>query len=695
MAQVVEQAGARTPADVVLGPIRERIEQAKRDRSRFEPVWHSNRAFGAGKQWLRWSRGDRRLKLDPRDTEAGLERYTVDILTQNLWTALGQLAGAEERRQLLFRREDVPSEDFTKAANNALAYGWEHEWRAPEVLAQVKRKLLIDGTAAVQCYFDPTQGKELGEMPVGPDGPIADGEEARAFMAEQLQMGDRPQLKRLNEGRICWHARSAFQLLVPPGIEDEEKFPWEGTIEAVPLDKLVERFGEKAKGLKEEPLAVLEQIGLKDSIDFGFGSDPEADPGTPGKLDGHCALVTYYERPCTKYPRGRVVYFAGDRLLDVVNELPYKRPDGDYHSGLVYFHYWRIEGQFWGRALIQPGKGIQRAYNKRIQQEHMTINRGQPKIITEENDEIAQTDQPLEIIQLPVSQQRQPIVFNGVPVHESIWRSKEGLLGDLERALGVHSVSTGEAPARQTTYAELALRAEKDRTKIDPIVADFQMGVAILTELSLYDVRKYWPKDKLLAISGEEDYAEAVSFQASQLPEFFMTELAEGTKPRNQAAEIQLIQDLWQADQSNPAGPRLDLSWLAESFKAGKALDFPESPTDVHEEKARWENTRMLDGDLPEPAEYDPPDVHIPAHIESQVEAEMAGDMDTWQLIEMHKQLHMQMADHLASRAAAEQASSAEELATAEGEQAMGEEQIAAEAEQQRQMELQAEQGEQ
>jgi hypothetical protein len=688
MAQIVEQAGVRTPADVVLGPIKERIEQAKRDRARFEPVWHSNRAYGAGKQWLKWSRADRRLRLDPADVAGGRERYVADILTTRLWTALGQLGGVDARPQLRFRREDIPSEDFTKAANDALAYGWDSEWLAKEQLSSIKRKLIIDGTAAIQCYFDPTVGQELGEVPVGPDGqPLLEPEAAYEHVSLMAQLGQQAQFKRMKEGRIVWRPRSAFQLLVPPGIEDEDYFPWEAVIEAVQIDKLIERFGDRARGLKEEPLAVLEQIGLKDSIEHGFGADPEGDPGVPGKLDGHVALVTYYERPNREHPKGRVVTYAGERLMEPPTpELPYKRPNGDYSSGLVYFHYWRVEGRFWGRGLIEPGKGIQRLYNRRKQQEHMTIDRGQPYLLQDENSQAdkKQTDIPLEIIKYKSGAGPPPQAVPGVPVHESIWRSQEGLKADLEDALGLHAVSTGEEATRQTTYAELALRAEKDRMKIDPIVEDFQAGVNRLVEFSLWDIRQYWPASKVIALAGEEDQAEAVEFKGSDLPEFFLVEIAEGQKPRTEAAEVQLVMDLWNADQAQmPEERRLDLDWLAASLKAGKALDFPESPTDTHQEKARWENTRLLEGDEVEPAYYDPPDVHVPVHREAQVEAEMAGDMDAYQRIENHIAWTEKKAAENAERQAAIQAEGEANLQAAVSEQ----EQQGAEAEHARALE--------
>lgn len=675
MSQIATEAGVRTPASEIIGPIQKRVDQGKRDRGRIEPVWHANRAYAAGKYWLRWSRADRRLKLDPRDVQHGLERTTIDILTTKLWTAIGQLAGVEERRQLLFRREDIPSEDFTKAANDALAYGWDNEWHAPEKLATIKRLLVVDGTAAVQCYFDPTAGPELGEMPVKDGQPIYDGEQARAYMAESMANGGRPPMQNLNQGRICWKVRSCFQTIVPPGIEDEENFPWEAIVEAVEIDKLVQRYGSKANGLQEEPLAMLEQIGLKDSIESGFGADPEGDPGVPGKLDKHVALVTYFERPSSKYAKGRVVTYAGNRLLEQTNELPYKRPNGDYSSGIVYFHYWRVAGRFWGRALIEPGKGIQRTYNKRAQQEQLTIDRGQPYIFAEETQEVKKTETPLEIVTYEQGASVQaPVPVPGVPVSDSIWKSKEGLKEDLEEALGIHAVSSGEEASRATTYAELALRAEKDAVKIDPLRQDFQAGVAALTELSLWDVRKYWPRDKMIAVAGEDDYAEAISFEASKMPEFFMTQLAEGVKPRTQAAELQLIADLWAADQANAQAtaqpPQLDLEWLAASNKAGKALPFPDSDKDVHGDKARWENSTMLnEREVPEPAYFDPIEIHGPIHRQAQVEAEMAGDLDTYELQEQHLQLHKKVALEQQQAMAESQAQSASALSQAQQQQ--------------------------
>lgn len=668
MSSQVIETGAGPPIAVssVLEPVREKVKQGMEDRRRFEPVWHSNRAFAAGKQWLKTSRSDRRLYLDKNDVIGGRQRVTVDVLTQYVQTGLGQLAGIEERPNVTFRREDQPSEDFGKVANDGLQYGWDSEWKARRQLSRTKRRIIVDGTAAIQCLFDPTVGRPLGDVPLGdgmpipmetPEGapreiptqmgrPLLDPTHARAYVAHRQSVGQTVAFKSLNEGRISWLPRSVFNIVVPPGLEDEDEFPWVAIVSAASIESLILRYGEKARVLVEEPLAALEAMGLKDT-QSGLGGEEE-EWGSPGKLKGHVALVQWYGMPDSRFPQGRVVTYAKNTLLDVQDRLPYRKPNGDWAAGIAFFHYWRVEGRFWGRALIEPGKGIQRAYNKRCQQEQLTIDRAQPKILTDDVQRGVKSEsgEPMEVIRYRAGTN---ITYHqGMGPGEWIWKSKEGLIEDLERAMGIHGVSTGDEPSRQTTYAELALRAEKDRTKTDPIIERFQASVRELVEFSIWDMRRYWPADKIIAIEGETGEAESAAFNAQKLPEFFLVKVAEGTKPRDQGAQIQLIFDLYQ--KAEEIMQPLPLHWLKDSIDAGRPLPLPQPPADVHLEKAQWENSQMWEGALPIPKDYDPPEIHIPTHREAQVEAEMAGRLDVVALIQNHLDLTEQVAAELAQQ---------------------------------------------
>lgn len=708
MAQVVRiPQGHATPAEDILGPIREKVEQGKRDRKKREPVWHQNRAFASGKQWLKWSRGDRSLKLDPRDVAEGKQRYTVDLLSQYMGTGEGLLAGADDRRDLVFSKEDTPSEQFTKAANDALGFGWDVEFGAPAALTRTKRRILVDGTAAVQAVFDPTVGRELGQVPIG-DGrsvtvlganegeppqmmptkagqPILEGPLARAYIAEHQAEGTQPEYRNMKEGRIRYRAYSVFNIIVPPGIEDEDDFPWEAIVDAVPIDTLITEYGDKAQGLQAEPLAALEMLGVKESFEDSMGSDPE-DADTPGKLDGHVARVRFYERPCREYPKGRFVCYAGERLLHQRDELPVRRANGDYSSGIAYFHYRPVEGRFWGRSLVEQGKSPQRAFNRRVQQIAETIDRGQPyMVVSGDEDPIKSSDRPLEIVKVPKFGQI-PTAVQGIGPGEWMWRSLEELRQELEEAMGIKGVELGENPSNVNTYGQLQLLAEKARTKTNPIVEDFQAGIERLEEFSVYLMRRFWPADKQIAIIGEEEMAEAVEFKASELPEFFRFKVAEGARTRSQAAEIQLVTDVWNAAQTilateqDPMVKHRWLQWYVDSLKAGKMLPLPDSPTDSQDEKARWQNAQLSEGEAVQAAEWDVPEIHLPIHEELRVEMEMAGRDDIVQIVSEHI-----AEDQAIAQQAADAQAQAEQEQAAQQQQAAAEQQAQASADQQNQ----------
>src|SRR5262245_63749007 len=103
-------AGTYTGADDALRSIKDQIEAAKDDRKRFEPTWHHNLAFAAGKHYLKWERNQRRLVLP--DEYEGRDLYTADVITEYRTTALGELSSDDDRPELLLRRDDEPSEDF-------------------------------------------------------------------------------------------------------------------------------------------------------------------------------------------------------------------------------------------------------------------------------------------------------------------------------------------------------------------------------------------------------------------------------------------------------------------------------------------------------------------------------------------------------------------------------------------------------
>lgn len=636
---------------------RERIKQAREDRRRYEPTWLENLAFAAGNPYARWSKRQNRV-LVPRDLQEQMERgelYNADIITERRMRALGELSADDDRPELLLVDDGDWEEDYQKQVNRAVGHGWDQEWLGDSALLDLRQKVVDLGTAAIHCRFDPTAGPEKqDQVPFHQGKPVLDTAKARDLMGG----GPRPdvEMRTIHEGRIRWEVLSPFNLLIPAGIEREEDFPWEIVVRPMPIAKLVEQYGQAAEGLKEDA-DISNQLGVDQRADgVGGVSTPS---GQQSRLRDNVWVYTCYQRPTGKLPKGRVVVLASNeyRLLDVRDELPVIGPDQTYRSGLSYFHWWRVTGRFWSRALVEPMKDIQRRVNKRTNQIDKTIDRGQPYVIVDKNGNAhKRRGWPMEVIAVEATE-REPKPVSGVAPGDWMYKDKEDAIGDLDRASGIGQSALGENPTNAQTYGQLAILHEQESGKRSSIRKDHNLKIGHLVEDSMYFIRCFWGEAKQILFDADDNHVQADVFNATKLPTSCIVRPAKGAaKPRSQGAEIQKVGDIWTAALASGAittDPRAWIDWYRSSLDAGEALELPEQPNDEHTDKAEYENHLIADGQPIEVAYYDPPGVHVPIHRAAQVAADTAGEVQKVAAYEEHIQEHLAMAQQVAEQQAA------------------------------------------
>ena len=642
--------GSLTMLEPMVKPIRDRLRQAREYRRRyFEPGWQLNLSFASGQHWLAWHPQTRTLRtiqeLDPR--YRGRELITADVITEYRTTALGELGSDNDRPELLLRREDAVSERYQAELNRALGYGWDHEFDADAVLAQVDRYMVDLGTAAVRCRFDPTEGPMLEDNFPHLDGKPVFGDQATQLMGE----GPNPDvtMQPIHAGKICWEPLSAFNILSPPGAVHESKFPWEAVIAPVYLPDVKEMYGAPAADLTEDN-DISTALGISTSSPTLNAATYGVTDAKTNRLRDHVWLFTYYERPTQRYPQGREITFATNKLvvLDYKETLPYQAPDGTYRSGIAYFHWWRVTGRFWSRALMDVLKDGQKGINKRRTQINEIIDRNMPYVIVQK-DSLAKRRQGSvnEIVEVDPSE-RAPQPVTGIGPGPWMQGDVEALREDLMHASGISGPRRGENPPNVDTYSALALLNEADTSKREPIYLDRKRAIAQLIEDTVYDIRTYWGPQKQLALAGDDEMLDAVIFDATKIPAFFIVQIGKGTaKPRSQAAELQKITDIWNAaviSQAVAQNPAAWVQWYKASIEAGEALELPNAEVEDPGEKAELENHYLQQG-VPMPiAYYDIHAVHLPRHRRAQDIAMFAQDMQTWQIIEDHCQLHINAA---------------------------------------------------
>lgn len=634
--------------------IRDKITQARAHRKPREATWASNLAFAAGKHDLVWDRTDRKLVLPP-ELEGKTDLYVADVITEQRAAALGELQADDDRPELLLVQEGEDAEEIQEQVNQAIGFGWDHEWRGDDALLQMRRIILDLGVSPVRCRFDPTVGPVMQkDVPHGADGkPILELEKARSYVADQQAAGQSAGLRSIREGCIRWQVGSPYNILVPPGIPHERDFPWEVWVQPTLLDSVKQQYPKAAELIEDTDIASVLGLGAReeDPTGRGTGDDRAADAN---RLRGHIWLFTYYERPTVKHPDGRVIVLGGNRMLvlEETNELPYLAPDGTRRSGIHYFHWWRLNDRFWSRAFIENLKDPQRMINRRKRQIGEIIDRGMPKVFVEEGT-LPHNPKglPLEVIEMKKDAAK-PDFHVGIGPGDWMYRDLAELREDLSHASTLSALRLGENPANVQTYSQLALLNENEQQKRAPILKEHKDTIGRLVEDSVYDIRTYWPEEKQLILAGD-DKVQAVRFRKSVIPDFFVVKVAKGNaKPRSQGAELQKVQDI--ARYSIDARTPLPVGWYAESLDAGEVVDLPEGLSNDQADVAELENHVLLNGGQAPVAYFDLPGVHIPVHRIGQNMARMADNPEALQAIEAHIQEHLAVAAQNAAEAEAQ-----------------------------------------
>jgi hypothetical protein len=601
-----------------LARIRRNIQLGLQDRKKYEPLWQECLAFASGRQYVKWSgpRGSRQLVSER--PKPGMERYTVELLAQYRQTVFGELSLDDDRPQLLFRHDDLPDEEFADQANDAVGYGWDYEWESDRALSTVRQHIIDVGTGAVRCCFDPTLGPVRANVPHYKNEPVYDLNRAM----EIVTAGGQLSFKDIHEGRVQWEAGSAFNVITPPGVPREWDFPWECWADTVYLPVLRERFGDAVANIKPDSIQPLSSVQPDDQNTDGQARRVQ--------LQDQAWLYTYYDRPTPQHPDGRVIYLASERMIPVQvdKQLPYKGPDGGRRSGVHYFHYIRLSDRFWSRSMMELGLQPARAFSKRRTQIGAIYDRGQPKVIAETGTlKKPPSGYPCEVLWLEPGKAK-PEKWDGISPSNAMYEELESLRTDLERAIGLR-VTLGENPPNVPTYSQLALLREQETRKLDATIQQSKQTVARLIEDSSYDIGRYWGRDKQIAIAGPDGQLKAFSFNATSLQEmFYRVETAKGAaKPRTQAAQLQLITDLWNAA-LNSGVAKVDpvrwLAWLKESYEHGKAVDMPTMPPDYNQTFVEYAKATLAKGELPPLPDYIDPQVVVPAVREVETDAILA-----------------------------------------------------------------------
>lgn len=639
-----------------LGMWTERESQARQDRANYEPAWALCQAFLANNQWVGWHKDEKRVvRLANPDNR---ERHTVNVLTPYVWTIAGEIMADDYHPDIRFRRDDYESQAYARQTQSAITYAADEEIKSEQQVLRAVMTMLCYGISGLRCYSDyDFAGGALYHLPVPrepytpqnveapqtyqPGQPIRDLEAARSYVAESYAQGQDVEWQPEYEGKVRWKRYGPLNMLVPPGIENEDEFPWIIFEEPVSIARLQLRYREKAKGLQEEALKLSTVGALQDPVTNISG------PPQSGRVREHVMLKIGYELPSGDHPMGRTFIWANGKELEAKDELPYKCK-GEPKIGLALLKYHPVEGRFWPLGVVEPGIGAQIQRNRaRSQSIELKDRAGLGRIFYWEGS-LSEAAKPKGIPaeMIPVRQGMEfPKETQGVGPGPWLLAESEINDRDLDRIMGLGGASQGQPLPGIAAYSAYAFLAERDARRIGPVIKALRLNLAELWKITTYAIRETWPVNKEIVISGEEHMMDAFIFNASKLPPDVYVKVGTGAPlPSNQAAEVQKIFDIF--DRSIASGQVLPLDWLYQSLTNGKAQPLPKREQQVQLDKAKYENMLLARG-IPVPvAPYDNDELHVQEHRNAEASYQLIPGMDhALANLEIHIAAHMQSAE--------------------------------------------------
>ena len=332
-------------------------------------------------------------------------------------------------------------------------------------------------------------------------------------------------------------------------------------------------------------------------------------------------VIEYYERPTEKYPNGRVITIAGDKLLSC-GELPYKNgADGERDLPFVKQDSIPTAGAFFGTSIIDRLIPLQRAYNAVKNRKHEFMNRVSMGVITVEDGSV-DTDALIEdglqpgkvIVYRQGSNPPKEMSAQSVPVDFTY--EEERLTNEFITISGVSEISRNSAiPANVTSGVALQILVEQDETRLATTAENVRKAIKDVAKMVIRLFKQFAGEARMMKIAGDNKRAQVFYFNSSELTSddvVFDTENELASTPaQKKSAVMELLSTGLLHDAQGKMSARTKAKVL-EILGYG-SLSNAQDLTELHVARAEEENLRF-GKETVEIEEYDDHVIHIDEH---------------------------------------------------------------------------------
>lgn len=346
-------------------------------------------------------------------------------------------------------------------------------------------------------------------------------------------------------------------------------------------------------------------------------------------------VLEKYVRPNEKYPDGRLIIIAGDKLV-YDGELPYVNGiDGKREFPFVRQICNEEVGSFWGVSMISRLIPIQRAYNAVKNRKHEYINRLTLGVLAVEDGSVDidnLEEEGLAPGKILVYRQGStaPQFLGGEQVPSDFEKEEEKLLSEFSTLSGTSEIGSMENVAASLSGVALELLIDENETRLKFTTDSIKSAIKTIAKQILRLYKQFATFPRLIKIVGENGDLDVVYFKGNDISsddvQFDTDNESNDTLSQRRNMIFTLLDKGLLTDENGNITKSMKAK-IMENLGFG-VWDTSVDLSDLHIKNADTENSKMNEVIEVDVKEIDEHSLHINQHISYMLKVVYAGDVN-------------------------------------------------------------------
>jgi hypothetical protein len=261
-------------------------------------------------------------------------------------------------------------------------------------------------------------------------------------------------------------------------------------------------------GVAVEPEEVADKRRYLDKLLFNAVEDKE---NTPDQRNSAAILYQMYVKPTDKYPEGRIIRWAGDKLL---SDTPLQ--DGIWP--FVQMGWFYSPGRQYPLSFVGPLCNDQKEYNDLLSQLKEVVNRqlrGDIAVAGPGEVNVEHLGNGAKVLRTPPNMEWQMLTYN-LPVSEAETRLAR-IITDMQRRSGTSDPMLGDTRDGAQTATEITILKESDSAGLGIFQRDLGRRYCDIDRLKLAFASKHYIVPRQGTVTSENDVSNTAQFWGADM----------------------------------------------------------------------------------------------------------------------------------------------------------------------------------